>query len=426
MLITPDPAALLAIASGVLLLALGVAALLPRPRTRASVALSALGLLWGAQVVAANLATVWTDLAGARLLALAFAALVIPIHLPILYLASVHPWRSNVLARSRGALALAAAPSAILLALLVLRPSDYVGETFTSPNGLTAWETGPAVLLVGAANTVLAFAAALGILVAKLPKAKSDAARLQIRLLILALAPYVAYRAAQVLATLLLDAPLYLELDGAPTYSLQVAMGAAAALAVAFALARAPFALGSRIERALLGLSLAAVAAGVGEVVAFRDGWVAFDTVGAWRFLLVGLLAYGVARHRLFDLDVRLPRIVPMGTFIAATVIGLEMLWNAFGPSFQGSIFYAMGATLGFELVVLSVSMRAKRRLAERAPAQSSLEARRLEVYGAALESAMVDGVMTPREEGILRELRRQLGVADDEHARLLAAARAA
>lgn len=136
----------------------------------------------------------------------------------------------------------------------------------------------------------------------------------------------------------------------------------------------------------------------------------------------VVLLSYGVLQAQLFDIEVRLRVAVRRSTLvamIAAAFFVVTEILEAFVPA-DGLL---VGILAAGSIVLLMLPLQ---RLTEsimtrvmpvEEPSAVELDQRKLEVYRAALEGALQDGVVTEREEEILTRLRKELGISEEEEA---------
>jgi len=138
----------------------------------------------------------------------------------------------------------------------------------------------------------------------------------------------------------------------------------------------------------------------------------------------VVLLSYGVLQAQLFDMHVRLHIAARRSTLVAliaaAFFVAAELLER---------VVPANSVLLGILAAgTIVLCLRPLQGLAERlvdhivpmnVPSQAQLEARKLDVYRAALEGAMQDRIVTEKEQQILLRLRRELQITDREAARL-------
>ena len=134
----------------------------------------------------------------------------------------------------------------------------------------------------------------------------------------------------------------------------------------------------------------------------------------------VALMAYGVLRAQLFDIDLKLKFALRQGTVGAVIATGFftgSELLEAVIP-IEGTI---LGLLLAGAIVLL---LRPLQRFAEGVANRlmpgvqatpTYLESRKLEVYRATLEGTLEDGAITERERAVLNRLREQLGISSDE-----------
>ncbi len=151
--------------------------------------------------------------------------------------------------------------------------------------------------------------------------------------------------------------------------------------------------------------------------VAFDPKW---GALGIARTAMVILLAYGIARHQLLGIDVKLRWTISKSTlaamFITVFFIASEGAQQFFGDTL-GSTYVGI-AVAGMLVFAIAPLHRVAERLAERAvpigdsekvsPARTGSAA---EAYRHGVRAAMRDGVLTRREERHLAELARALGI---------------
>jgi hypothetical protein len=138
----------------------------------------------------------------------------------------------------------------------------------------------------------------------------------------------------------------------------------------------------------------------------------------------MSLLAYGVLRGQLFDIDLRIRIAVEHGTvggLIAGSFFLVSQVLEAAFPV-EG---FVQGAVMALVIAALlrPVQLLA-RRFTERLMPQVSaddayLTRRKLDVYRGALEAALESPEITDAERGLLRRLRERLGI-DEESAAVL------
>jgi len=154
--------------------------------------------------------------------------------------------------------------------------------------------------------------------------------------------------------------------------------------------------------------------------------WGDFMYNSAWQlalFFYVVLLAYGVLRWQLFDLDLKLKIALKRST--VGAVFGIAFFTGSY---VLDRILPVNGALLGFLVsaaivLVLRPVQRFAEGLADRLmggvrDTPEYLHARKHQVYRAALEGAVADGVISERERSILRRLQQELGISEGEAAR--------
>lgn len=137
--------------------------------------------------------------------------------------------------------------------------------------------------------------------------------------------------------------------------------------------------------------------------------------------LFVPMLAYGILRTQLFDIDVRMKVGLRRGTvlgafagvFLVAAQVAQEFLSDAYG-------WLAGGATAALLLLAISPLQRAAHRVADAAFPNVSgspeyLSYRKLQVYRATFEELSQEGGVTPKERATLDRLRRELGVREED-----------
>lgn len=145
----------------------------------------------------------------------------------------------------------------------------------------------------------------------------------------------------------------------------------------------------------------------------------------------VCLLAYGVLRVQLFDIDLRLKIAFRRGT--VGSIIGLAFF---IGSEVLEAVIPVRGTILGLLAAgVIVLLLRPIQRFAERLAGRAMphvestpdyLDRQKRQVYRAALEGALEDGEVTDRERAILGRLAEQLGLPRDVTSRLEAEARSA
>lgn len=142
------------------------------------------------------------------------------------------------------------------------------------------------------------------------------------------------------------------------------------------------------------------------------------------------LVVYGILKHQLFDIDLRIKRTVQrstvLGSFAGAFFLGGEALEEI--VPLDGFLLGLLAAA------AVAAAFRPLQRMAERLadrlmpgvdPSPSYLADRKHEVYRDAVEAAGADGAITERERTILGKLRESLGVESAAAAEIEAQVRA-
>lgn len=146
----------------------------------------------------------------------------------------------------------------------------------------------------------------------------------------------------------------------------------------------------------------------------------------------IPLLAYGVLKTQLFDLDIKIKAGIRTGALTAIFVVVFflaEQLGQSLISERAGPWFGLAGA--GALAIAIEPLRRATERIAQRAMphvdgSAEYVSARKLEVYRAAVEAALEDDVITAQERALLYRLAGELGVAPDEIAAIESDVRAA
>lgn len=160
----------------------------------------------------------------------------------------------------------------------------------------------------------------------------------------------------------------------------------------------------------------AAAARWFGFEVAINSG-----ALGVLRLIGTGLLAYAIVRHQLFDIDLKIKWGISRGTlagiFIAVFFVASEGAEELFSTAL-GPLWGILGA--GLLVFAISPLQRLTERVADAAMPRVKDDpeyrlVRKREVYKAALESALMDGMVTERERSVLATLADELGLSARE-----------
>ena len=144
----------------------------------------------------------------------------------------------------------------------------------------------------------------------------------------------------------------------------------------------------------------------------------------------VGLLSYGILRHQLFDIDLKL-KFVLRQSAVGGSIAGLFMVVS----ETLESLVPTDGVVIGVVSAVVVVGLlQPVRRLAEKAANRlmkgvedtpEYVDGQKRQVYRAMLEGAFRDGLVTDRERAMLDRLRQELGISSAVADSLEAEARA-
>lgn len=143
-----------------------------------------------------------------------------------------------------------------------------------------------------------------------------------------------------------------------------------------------------------------------------------------WHLALVGLVVVAVLRYALFDLDLRIARSVSASAvgaaFAGAFLLGSEVL-ERFVPV-EGTVLGILAA-VGIAFALRPIQHAAERAARALAPGlattEAALDARKTEIYRAAVVTARSEGGTSPREERFLERLREQLGIPEGAAGRI-------
>lgn len=426
MMFDPTVRALAGAASGVAMAILGFVVWRAGRRGAAELAFASFATLWGAIVVLGNLARMAADVPTASLFLHLFVAASIPLYVPATLFVLRHPAPIHpVVLRPSFAIAIALPALALFVALLARPETFIVRVTETAASG-TFPVQGPLYRPVVNGSGALVPAAMLIAVVLRHRPELAPIQRAQTSLVACALLPYVAYQGTRAIAFGSINASALSAGTDLASAVQFITIGAASAVAVALTLRRVA---GEEVFAPFVppALALLPVMAALTEVALGRAGIVTFDSVGPWRLLTVAILAYSIARYQLFDLDDRLRRAAPVGGFLLVSVLGLELLWNAFGPNFADAPIFGILATLGFELMAIALplwTLRVWHAATTSRDEREHVRRRQIEVYEAALLTAQASGGIDRAEERVLAGLRDAFGITSEDHQRMLASVR--
>lgn len=132
----------------------------------------------------------------------------------------------------------------------------------------------------------------------------------------------------------------------------------------------------------------------------------------------LALLAYGILKTQLFDIDLKIKWTLKQSTVAAAFVAVFFAVSEGAAAFFSGAIgTYAGIAAAAILVFALAPLQRLAERLSDRAmPAVDATPAyvayRKMEVYKAAVEEVLADGNVSAKDRRVLERLRAQLGLS--------------
>ncbi len=421
--------ALVAAASGVALAGLGLAVTRVRPRTVASVAFSAFAILWGLQVLAASTARIVPSELVAEW-SFAFYVLAIPVHVPLLVFVAAFPWTDGPMARHPAAFAFVlAVPALVVLLLVAAAPGLFITGVADVTFGRRALASGALRHPVGLWASVLSFALALAWAYRKLARARADGERQALGLVVCAFLTFLSFRSGDLVGVAGPWRDVALR-DGSAAYATMLAAFAAISAVVAGVVVS--YARRRDLPWRDLAIACGTVPFGVAllQLAVQARGYPTFDAVGVFRVIAVVILGYAIARHRMFDAELRLRGALPAAAYVAVAASGAIAAFAAWGDALLANPPLALVAVVGIALgsapvyrIGDAITARALPGLAGSAYARK----RRLEVYRLAAEEAEARRAAGgPVDEAFLGELAQRLGVpdADARAVRAIAAAR--
>lgn len=132
------------------------------------------------------------------------------------------------------------------------------------------------------------------------------------------------------------------------------------------------------------------------------------------------VLAYGILKTQLFDIDLKLKWTVRQSTVAAAFIAVFFIVSEGAQVAFQSSLGPIVGLVAAGALVfVLAPLQRLGERVSDAAMPgvggdSQYLAFRKLEVYKGALEEMLADGTLSEKDRTVLAGLRRRLGIGED------------
>lgn len=341
-------------------------------------------------------------------------AVLVDAYLPLAYFATVYPVRRG-LARRWSGVALLVAPAVLGTGLLVAAPGLFltgVAGPLPVPKPLVGILTHVYAALFSGAFYYAAYS-----LYVHHGEARTRAEQKRTLGVLAAFLAFVGFTAALKLVDVAL--PTWGAFPPSVTdaiLSVEAVIGVGVTGVAAFGILAGPGPRSSRATVALAGIgSLVA-----GSIAAQARSLPGVDPLALWRLLAVVGIAYAIIRYETFDIEVKLARSAAAAGIFGVAVgfgVGLYQGLVRWMPADQ-ALVWSQSVLFGV-LVVMALSLRASdgalSRLLDRLGRPRRLEARRLEVYEAALAQAVSEG-WSPERRAFLEDLRRRLGLSRSEH----------
>lgn len=410
-----------ALASAIAVSVLGGLSLLGgRSRPRGALAFGFFSILWGIQIIVGNFASLTSSARAAQFLYLLSTACLIAMPFPLLEFAAAQgvAWRPTWWRAARAGVL---ATTSLTLLLFITAP-NLIFQGVNVFAGHFVQARGPLNVVLVQVPLFLAFGIALHALRAALRGAPTPRLAERAALLLTGLGIYVAFTAADnfvvFVQVVLVDglsspnAPFVPVFAGLLAYSIWMAWDARRLGQ------NAPTATERRRETLVAAFLGAAILWGFAE--AFLNLWFfpSLQTPGLWRLLGVGIIAYGVARWRVYDLPQRAAGAAAKAGGTSLAVAGGAA---AYAASELATGAGAVSAFIGIAVVGLSLvpSVRLAKRFFQRAPASAGndndpLYGQRIDAYRAALEASLARGSLEEDAE-FLAALRERFSITEAE-----------
>lgn len=407
-----------AIASAFAVVLLGLTSLLGgRARPPGSFPFGLFAVIWGLQIILANTAGYAPNEGLASVAFLLSLAFLVPLAYFLVELGHAHSTRSPAWTALRITSAVFAIGAA---GLLLLRPSLlFTGVVESMGQFFPQW--GPLLAPVVAFPHFIAFGIALVAIHSAMQSAPTPRTRRRLGTLVAGLGLYVGYASSTQLV--IYSSALSTGGSSVALLSLVFLLTALVALVVgvrAWVAARyARTAREANVERFVSAALLFPLAWGLVEGFLYLGPARGLHTVGLWRLAGVGIMAYGLARWRLFDLPQRVRRAASSATGAAGAAAGGVTVYGAFSLLTTSILVPGLAASAVF-LVTLLPGVRLARRvfgLGDRTNPvayEETLYEQRVDSYRAALEAAMSRGSLD-EDETFLAALRERYAITDDE-----------
>ncbi len=410
-----SPEIALTLASGVVVALLGFSLVLLRPRRAPQLYFGLFASAWGLQIVVLNSAAITSQ--GGLVQALGLA------QFGLFFAAWFFLARFVAVATGGGAvrpLTLTAATVALAsCVLLVIRPELFVTGVQIEAD-YAAVQYGPAAIGLGLLPFLVVFEAAILLVYRKYRAARPGSERHRFRSMLAAFALYLSYYTSSNAWYFVSGAGAGRLNDvNAALIAALCAFGSLLLLVLVVHLWLRPPPPEER-DHWLLGAFL--IPAAMAALEAVTGDWLPFNaTLGLWRLLMVAVLVHALARHQLFDLDLKIHWtvrrgslvLVFVGAFLAVEWLASRWIDDSVGP-------YAGIAAAGGLLFGIGPVQRAAERLAGVAlPGVSRtpdyLAFRKLEVYRTAIQEAQRGGAVPDGARPGLERLRERLGIRQSD-----------
>lgn len=400
----------LGVASGVTLALTGIAVLAARPRRQGSLFFALFTIAWSLDILLFNAFDLAGNLATEQLLAGAALAFTLVEVLFLIYFVvrftdtqdTRHVWWAYG----------AAAYAAVVGGLLALNPGLFVSGRFLTVE--TSW-------LVSVPKFA-AFYIALHVLVVAYLSETRETVRRESAIVVTALALYASYTAGFFATFYGLEWLVVGDLDPLSDLPFVILFGAAVLLLAyqtVLVLRRSSPETRSGLDRwVVAGLTLPLLL-GVATGAPSRLTDTRVDLFGVLRIVAGLLIAYGLVKFEIFDIDLKVKEglrraaivSVFVLTFVAASETVEFLVSDRFGT--WAGLAAAGALALGFRPIEQQASRLTERAMPGVADSQIYRDERKLEVYQAAVERAAHDEVLTEREKEILSGLRDELSLRE-------------
>lgn len=415
----PGFSSTLALASGVPITLLGALLLWLTPRRSEQLFFGLFSILWGLLLIGANVGLVFDD---ARVFEIGFLwnlALIPPAYLFLAqFAARLDDRRFSWLLPA----AMAIVGVAATWTLLVEPASVLAGVQAGADGGVATVDLGSAAFPLFFVPFFGVFYLALGAVYVRYRGADPGSSRHRYRGMLIALALYTSYQTVTNLLGFVFGA-FPTSTPGSLGQVLAQGLfagGAVLLLGIVIHLVLRPADPGRRDPTVLVAFLVPAVVALATETIDAIPPQA--RTWGLWRLLMVAVLAHAIARHRLFDLDLKLKRWAAPG--LAAGVLVLAGLAAVVRLADAGQASAVLSPTIAGLTVATGLVLQ-RDRVGEMLFPQARedpayLDQRRLEVYHAAIEGVVATSD-DPLEDPVLADLRERLGVSMKTHEAIVA-----